>query len=115
MTQERDVYNIKTVYVESLKCLRMNHNISYNQKLGNVDVADQLRGNYRLDIVVHNRKWWWSMWFWALGVMLVNTYIVYKKNQLSRGVDKKDLLTHHDFCRQIALHWLNLYRNKQKD
>ena len=45
--------------------------------MGNVDVADQLRGNHRLDIGVPNRKWWWSMWFWVLSVMFVNAYIVY--------------------------------------
>ena len=55
-TQEKDVYNIETGQVESLYFLRMNNNISYNQKMGNVDVADQLRGNYRLDIGVRNRK-----------------------------------------------------------
>ena len=46
-TQENDVYNIETEHVESLKCLCMNNNISYNQEMGNVDVADQLRGNYK--------------------------------------------------------------------
>ena len=114
-TQEKDVYNVETGLVESMKFLRMNNNITYNKEMGNVDVADQLRGNYRLDIGVHNRKWWWSMWFWALGVMLVNAYIVYKIYQLSRGVDKKDLLSHHDFRKQIALHWINPHGNKQED
>ena len=83
--------------------------------MGNVDFSDQLRGNYRLDIGVRNRKWWWSMWFWALGVMFVNAYILYKKSQLSLGVDKKDLLSHHDFRKQIALHWINPHGSKQED
>ena len=55
------------------------------------------------------------MWFWARGMRLVNAYIVYNKNQLSRGTDKKDLLSHLDFCKQIALHWLNPPGNKQED
>lgn len=69
-TQEKDVYNVETGQVEVLKYLCMNNNVSYNQEMGNVDMADQLRGNYRLDIGVRNRKWWWSLWFWVLGVML---------------------------------------------
>jgi hypothetical protein len=30
----------------------------YNHTMGHVDVADQLRGSYRIDIYVRNRMWW---------------------------------------------------------
>ena len=55
------------------------------------------------------------MGFLALGVMLINAYIMYQKNQLSRGVDKKDLLSHYDFCKQITLHWINPHGNMEED
>ena len=40
-------------------------------------IADQLRGVYRLDRFVRNKKWWWSILFWYLGVLLTNAYKLY--------------------------------------
>ena len=49
---------------------------TYNHGMEDVDIADQLRtrGVYQMDIWVRNRKWWWSMLFWSLGVLLTNAY-----------------------------------------
>ena len=105
--QEKPVYNVDTGKVELIKFLRLNTINSYNEEMGNVDVIDQLRGSYRCDTGVRNRKWWWSLWFWALGVMLVNSYIMYTKLHPSHGRQKKDLLSHHDFRRAIAMYWIN--------
>ena len=80
---------------------------NYNTAMGDVDQADQLRGSYRLDISVRNRKWWWSLMFWGFGVMLVNCYVMYLAVQLSHGTKKSDLISHHDFRRDIALYWIN--------
>ena len=79
----------------------------YNEEMGNVDVEDQLRSNYSYDIGVRNRQQWWSLWSWALGLMLVNSYIMYTKLHLSHGQQKKDLLSHYDFRRAIAIYWTN--------
>ena len=73
--------------------------------MGSVDLADQLRGSYRLDKNTRNRKWWWSIMFWSIGVMLKNAHIMYMKvNMEEYGVAKKDLMTHHDFKKAIALY-----------
>ena len=101
------MYNVDTGRVETVEFLRLNTINSYNEEMGNVDVADQLRGSYRCDIGVRNREWWWSLWFWALGVMLVNSYIMYLKLHLIHGRQKKDLISHHDFRRAIAIYWIN--------
>ena len=45
--QKKNVYNVDTGQVESLEFLQMNNNIAYNKEMENVDIADQLRGNYR--------------------------------------------------------------------
>ena len=105
--QEKPVYNVDTGQVELINFLRLNTINFYNEDMGNVDVADQLRGIYRCDIGVSNRKWWWSIWFWVLGVMLVNSYIMYLKVHLNQGRKKKDLIIHHDFRRVIAIYWIN--------
>ena len=54
--QEKPVYNVDTGQVELINFLRLNTINSYNEEMGNVDVADQLRGSYRCDIGVRNRK-----------------------------------------------------------
>ena len=49
----------------------------YNRTMGNVDIAYQLRGSYRFDHWLRNRKWWWPILFWAIGVVLTNAYAMY--------------------------------------
>jgi hypothetical protein len=76
----------------------------YNHTMGHVDAADQLRGSYRIDIYARNQKWWWAIMFWAFGTLLTNAYVVYiKVNIAEEGVDRKQLLSHYEFRKQIAL------------
>ena len=42
-------------------CLSVND--SYNMNMNNVDIADQLRNQYRPDKWMRKQKWWWSMFF----------------------------------------------------
>ena len=104
---EKQVYNVDTGKVESLRFLRMNTIDNYNKTMGNVDIADQLRGSYRVDHWIRNRKWWWSLWFWSLGVMLTNAYIMKCKVDMECGVDEKDLMSQHDFRKDVAEAWIN--------
>ena len=53
-----------------------------NHFMGNVDIADQLRGSYRFDHWMCKSKWWWSMFFWGFQVLLTNSYILYRKYYL---------------------------------
>jgi hypothetical protein len=54
---EKKVYNIDTQNTEYIRLLRLNVIHKYNPTMGHVDVADQLRRSYRIDIYVRNRKW----------------------------------------------------------
>ena len=63
--------------VETLIFLIMNRIHEYNNKMGGVDLTDQLRGTYRIDKGVWNIKWWWSILFWSIGVMITNAYVIY--------------------------------------
>ena len=107
MVVKKDCYNVDSGEVEVLEFLRLKHIDKYNQEMGNVDLADQLRGTYRLDKSIRNRKWWWSIFFWSIGVMLTNAYVMYCKVQLENGIQKKDVLTHLKFREAIALYWIN--------
>ena len=86
---EKQVYNVETGKVESLRFLCMNVIDNYNKTMVNVDIADQLRGSYCVDHWIRNRKWWWSLWFWSLGVCLTNAYIMKCKVDLQCGVLQK--------------------------
>ena len=83
---EKDVYNVETGTKETLQFLRMCYINDYNHQMGDVDVADQLRNNYRFDHWLRKRKWWWSIMFWGIVVILVNAYIVYIRVNLESRV-----------------------------
>ena len=65
---EKDVYNVDTGAKQPLQFLLMCYINDYNHQMGDVDVADQLRKNYRFDHWLRKRKCWWSIMFWAIGV-----------------------------------------------
>ena len=103
----KDVFNVDTGKREHLHFLHLNRIDTYNNSMGHVDIADQLQAFYRPDHWVCNRKWWWATWFWALGVIITNAYIVYVKVMEMNGIPKKDILSHHDFWYEIAWAWIN--------
>ena len=105
---KKSVYNRESGEMESMKFLRVNQIHKYNSEMGHVDVADQLRGTYRMDNWVRNRKWWWSIMFWGIGVLLTNAYVMYVLvNTFIYGFNKRQLMPHHDFRRAIAVAWIN--------
>ena len=76
--------------------------------MGDVDVADQMINNYRFDHWLGKHKWWWSIMFWDIGVILVNAYIVYRRVNLEAGVIKSNLLSYHNFRKQVAMECTSL-------
>ena len=86
--------------VEKLKFLCLNINNDYNHDMGGVDIADQLRKYYQFDHWMRKHKWWWLVFFWVLGVLLVNTYVAYRTYMVSIG---KQPMSHYNFCKAIAL------------
>lgn len=80
--------------------LRLSVNDSYNLNMNNVDIADQLRGNYRSDRWMRKLKWWWALFFWGHNTMLVNAYVTYKTFILNKG---KTPLSHYEFRKMVVL------------
>jgi Transposase IS4 len=93
--------------MEDNNFLRLNINTDYNNKMNSVDSADQLRNSYRFDHWLRMRKWWWSVFFWGMGVLMVNAYVAYVKYSLQNGKKKSELLSHYEFRKAIALAWLD--------
>ena len=59
---------------------RLNLLDDYNKHMHQVDIADQMRLHYRADHKwLRLKKWWWSIFIWALGVVGVNAYLIYCK------------------------------------
>ena len=78
----------------------------YNNNMGNVDLADQLRNHYRYDTSWHrNRKWWWSIWWWGFQLLLTNSYVLYRKYHEIHN--SKEAMKHYDFIKAICLGWIN--------
>jgi len=104
--REKNVYNVDTDEIETMEFLRLNQINKYNMEMGGVDIADQLRGVYRLDRWVRNRKWWWSLLFWSTGVLLTNAYKLYL-----RLCEEDDVVPRYkeqyQFRKAIAEYWIN--------
>lgn len=98
------MFNVDSNKMETLNFLRLNINDSYNDDMGHVDVSDQLREVYKFNSWLRNYKWWWSIMQWGIGVLLVNTYVVYKKVCEEDGVRP---MSHCDFRKEIALSWIH--------
>ena len=105
------MYNVDIGAKEPLQFLRICYINNYNHQMGDGGVSDQLRNNYQFDHWLRKRKWWWSIMFWDIDVIIVNAYIVYRKVNLEAGVIKSDLLSHHNFRKQVAMAWIspNIY------
>ena len=86
------------------KFLRLSINDSYNRNMNSVDIADQLRGSYRPDRWMRKMKWWWSMFFWGHGTMLVNAFLCYKRHMEING---KTPMKHMDFREAVVLAKIN--------
>jgi hypothetical protein len=76
--KRKKVWSEKEKKKAFVQFLRLNMIDDYNHFMNSVDVADQLRGVYRPDHWMWNRKWWWAIWLWGLGVARTNAYKIYQ-------------------------------------
>ena len=99
--KEKKAWNTKTESFQKLEFLRLSMADSCNNGMGNVDLADQKRLVYRFDSNIRNTKWWWSIWFWGVGVQMVNSYVAYCS--FMKEAKAKHILSHCEFRKQIAI------------
>ena len=104
--KERKLYHSELGKKVTVPFFRLNLIDDYNMNMNNVDLADQLRLQYRIHTIwTRNRKWWWSIFFWSFETLLTNCYLVYKKFFLMHN--RKVPLSHYDFLKAISLCWIN--------
>jgi len=87
--------------------LRINLINDYNNKMNAVDVSDQLRNTYCMTHWLRQRKWWWPIFLWGMGVLLTNSYKVYTRVMDSEQVPRSQRLTHYDFLLSICTAWID--------
>ena len=88
-----------------MKFPRFNQSDKYNFEMNAVDVSDQLRLFYKFDVWIRNHKWWWSLFLWALQVIIANAWIYYKVYHKERKLKLK--FTHYEFIHSICLAWID--------
>jgi hypothetical protein len=104
--KERKVWSAAIQKKAMLKYLRLNVIEEYNNHMNSTDIADQLRGNYRPDRWMRQRKWWWAFFIWSIGVSGVNAYKIYtvmydeEVAKKTPGLPKK--WTHAQFLEELV-------------
>ena len=88
VVMDKPCFNVETGMVETQRFLIMNTIHEYNNTMGGVDLAYQQRGTYCIDKGLRNRKWWWYILFWSIGVMITNAYVIYFHVNLENGIKK---------------------------
>lgn len=83
---------------------RLNIVDEYNNGMGDVDQADQLRLQYRIHYWLRNQKWWFAIFLWIFECSHTNCYVLYRKFYETHG--RKPPRTHYEFIQDIALAWL---------
>ena len=71
----------------------------YNQHMGGVDTADQLRSYCDLQLI--SWRTWWPMLFWEYDTMVVNSFIIFK------SIPQTPELEHKQFRLQCAWGLIN--------
>ena len=109
---ERHVYDCQAGKMKKIKFHCLNDNNDYNFGMGGADIADQIRGSYRVDHWLRNFKWWHSVFWWGDQVLMVNLYQCYCKYYKMNGLCP---MPHYEFQRRIAHVWLDKDYYSEKD
>jgi len=75
--KKRKVWLAVHKQIREMGHLHLNFIDDYNNNMNGADIADQLRNQYRPDHWMRNRKWWWAIFIWAIGVAGVNAFKMY--------------------------------------
>jgi len=107
ITKTRAVFDKEEQTMTALDFLRLNVTDECNNNMHEVDIADQLRNNYRIDFWLRFYKFWWAIFIWGLGVSMVNAHVFYVDFMKSQGIPKWRILTHYQFNRAVAIAWID--------
>lgn len=72
----------------------------YNMHMGGVDLMDSFLGRYR--IRVKSRKWYLRLFYHLLDLAVINSWVLFKKNRIAKGIPKKQLPNLGQFRNELA-------------
>ena len=84
----------------------MNYINKYNNEMGGVSIADNLRNYYKIYFWVRKRKWWWYILFWEVGSVFMHAYVIYICIHNMNGTPIQHILSHHSFKKEISCAWI---------
>ena len=102
--KKREVYDKQTGGMKEITFHRLNINDDYNYGMGGADIADQIRGSYRFDHWLRRYKWWHSIFWWGIQVLMVNSYRCYVRFHNMNDIDP---VSHYQYQTMIAYAWLD--------
>ena len=103
VTKSRRIWDYEQKCKTNIQFLRLNINDNYNQRMGMVDLHDQIREAYRSMKFGRRTKWTWAMYLFHLNVALTNSYIIYKMIQ---EVANMTPMSHYDFLFAVFKCWM---------
>ncbi|KAK3269570.1 hypothetical protein CYMTET_21993 [Cymbomonas tetramitiformis] len=105
-TQVREVVKSRKIWDSAqgkstdLEFKRLNVIDDYNFCMNGVDLCDQIRNQYRTDGPwMRQRKWWWSIFLWALEVGKGNAFLLYRRRCEQR---QQKAMMHRVFIEMLA-------------
>ena len=110
VVKKRKVWSKDAGEMKVMSFLRLNMIDDYNQFMNSTDIADQLRNTYRPDHWMRNRKWWWSIFIWSLGVARVNAWKIYNELYDAEKKEKREGLplkwSHREFIHEMIINMM---------
>ena len=80
--------------------------------MGGADITGKIHGLYYFDHWLQRYKWWHSIFWWGVQVLMVNSYQCYRRYHKTEGLEP---MTHYDYQTKIACAWLDRsYFDKDK-
>lgn len=94
-TQRYDKKQKKSVQITCPRIIK-----EYNAHMGGVDLMDSFLGRYR--IRMKSRKWTTRLFYHLLDMTVINSWVLYKKVSIKKGVTAKDIISLADYRTLLA-------------
>ncbi|XP_062843269.1 piggyBac transposable element-derived protein 3-like [Trichomycterus rosablanca] len=85
---------------EMVEVVRPNIVSIYNKSMGGVDILDSLIALYRTK--VRSKKWYHRLFFHMMDMIMVEAWLLYRRDSIDCGVEKKEQLSLLDFKSEVA-------------
>ena len=107
MVKDGIAHNFETGEKEVFSFLNLCFNDFPNHGVSHADISNQRWNQCRFDHWTQLFEWCWSIHFWWIGAMLVNSHIIFVHLHSCAKKEKNQMLSHMKFCRTVSCTWMN--------